>query len=45
MGEVGLVGCVSFLVEGTGACVLMGGAGSCPSDGQRCVWWCVLECL
>ena len=27
--EVGSVACVGFLVEGTGACVLVGGAGSC----------------
>ena len=25
MGKVGSVGCVGFLVEGTGACVLVGG--------------------
>ena len=42
MGEVGSVGCVGFLVEGTGACVLVGGAASCLSGGQGCVWWCVL---
>ena len=28
MGEVGSVACVGFLVEVTGACVLVGGAGS-----------------
>ena len=27
MDEVGLVACVGFLVEGTGSCVLVGGAG------------------
>ena len=43
MGEVGSVCCVGFLVEGTGACVLVGGPGS--SGGQGCVWWCVLACL
>ena len=29
--------CVGFLVEGTGACVLVGGAGSCLSGGQGCI--------
>ena len=37
--------CVGFLVEGTGACVLVGGAVSFPSGGQDCIQWCVLECL
>ena len=36
------VGCVGFLVEGTGACVLGDGAGSCLSGGQGCILWCVL---
>ena len=45
MGEVGSVGCVGFLVEVTGACVLMDGTGSCLSGGQGHVWWCVLGCL
>ena len=45
MGMVGSVGCVGFLVEGTGACVLVGGAGSYLSGGQGCIQWCVLECL
>ena len=40
MGEVGSVACVAFLVEGTGACVLVGWAGSCLSGGQGCIWWC-----
>ena len=31
MGEFGSVACVGFLVEGTCACVLVGGAGSCLS--------------
>ena len=44
MGEAGSVACVGFLVEGTGACVLVGGAVSCPSGGQGCIR-CVLECL
>ena len=30
---------VGFLVEGSGACVLVGGAGSCLSAGQG--WVCV----
>ena len=34
VGKVGSVGCVSFLVEGTGACVLVDEAGSCLSGGQ-----------
>ena len=34
MVEVGSVGCVSFLVEGTDACVLVDEAGSCLSGGQ-----------
>ena len=34
MDEVGSVACVVFLVEGTGACVLVGWAGSCLSGGQ-----------
>ena len=42
MGEVGSVGCVGFLVEGTGACVLVDEAGSCLSGGQGHVRWCVL---
>ena len=33
MGEVGSVGCVGFLVEETGACVLVDEAGSCLSGG------------
>ena len=45
VGKVGSVGCVGFLVEGTGACVLVGEAGSCPSGGQDCVWRCILGCL
>ena len=34
MGNVGSVGCVGFLMEGIGACVLVGVAGSCLSGGQ-----------
>ena len=45
MGKVGSMACVSFLVEGTGACVLVDEAGSCLSGGQDYVWWCVLGCL
>ena len=40
------MGCVGFLVEGVGACVLVGGAGSCPSDGRSAsggVLWGVCE--
>ena len=45
MGEVGSVGCVGFLVEGTGACFLVDEAGSCLSGGQNCARSCVLGCL
>ena len=45
MANVGSVGCVGFLVEGTGACVLVDEAGPCLSVGQDHVWWCVLGCL
>ena len=34
LGKVGSVGCVGFLVEGTGACVLVDEAGFCLSCGQ-----------
>ena len=34
MGDVGSVACVGFLVDGSGACALLGGAGSFPSGGQ-----------
>ena len=43
--EVGSMGCVGFLVEGTGACVLVDEAGSCLSGVQDRVRWCVLGCL
>ena len=42
---VGSVGCVGFLVAGTGASVVVDEAGSCLSCGQDHVWWCVLGCL
>ena len=42
VGEVGFVACVGFLVGGTGTCVLVGWAGSCPSGGQGHIQWCVL---
>ena len=45
MGEVGSVGCVGFLMEGTGACVLVDEHGSFLSGGQDHVRWCVLVCL
>ena len=45
VGEVGSVACVGFLVEGTGACVLVGDTGTCLSGGQDHVHWCVLGCL
>ena len=43
--RVGSVCCVGFLVEGTGAYVVVDEAGACLSDGQDCVRWCVLVCL
>ena len=54
MAKDGSVGCVGFLVEETGACVLVGEldlvvlvgeAGSCVSGGQVRVRGCVLGCL
>ena len=45
MGKAVSVACVGFLREGTGACVLVGGAGFCLSGGQGCIQWCVLGCL
>ena len=45
VGRVDSVVCVGFLVEGTGASVLVNEAGSCVSGGQDCIQWCVLECL
>ena len=34
MGEAGPGACAGFLVGGTGDCLLVGGAQSCPSGGQ-----------
>ena len=45
VGKVGSVGCVGFLVEGTGACVLFDEAGSCLFGVWDRIWWCVLGCL
>ena len=45
VGKVVSVGCVGFLVEGTGACVLVDEAGSCLFCGQDRVRWYVLGCL
>ena len=45
MAKVGSVGCVGFLVEGTGVCVLIDEAGSYLSVGQDHIRWCVLVCL
>ena len=42
MAKIGSVDCVGFLVEGTGAWVLVGGTGSCLSGGEDCIRWCVL---
>ena len=45
VGKFGSVGCVGFLVEGTGACVLVDEAVACLSGDQDHVLWCVLGCL
>ena len=45
MAKVGSVGCVGFLVEETGACVLVGKAGPRLYGGQDRVQWCVLGSL
>ena len=45
LGKVGSVGGVGFLVEGTGACVLVDEAGSCLSGGLDLVQLCVLGYL
>ena len=45
IGKVGSVGYVGFLVEGTGACVLVDEAGYCLSGVQDHVPWCDLGCL
>ena len=42
VGEVGPWACAGFLVGGTGACALVGGTESCPSDGQGSFRWCAL---
>ena len=44
-GKVGSMGHVGFLVEGTGASVLVDEAGPCLSGGQDRIRWCVLGCL
>ena len=45
MTRVGSVGCVGFLVEGTGACAVVDESGSCLSGGQDRIQWCVLGVL
>ena len=45
LSEVGPGACAGFLAGGPGACTLLGGVESFPSDGQGCVRWCVLGCL
>ena len=48
VGKVGSVGCVSFLVEGTGACVLVDEAGSCLFAGRTTsggVFWDVCDLI
>ena len=45
VGKVGSVGCIGFLVEETGTCVLVDEAGSCLSRGEDHIRWCVLGCL
>ena len=42
MAKVDSVGCVGFLVEETGSCVLVDETVYCLSGGQVYVWWCVL---
>ena len=43
--KVGSMGSIGFLVEGTGACVLVDEAGSSVSGGQDRIRSCVLGCL
>ena len=46
--EVGSLGCVGFLVEGTGVCVLVDEAGSCLSGGRTTsggVFWGVCDVM
>ena len=45
MGEVGPEACLGILVGGTGACPLVGGAGSFPSGERDHVKECVLRWL
>ena len=48
MGKAGSVGCVGFLVEGTGACVLVDEAGSCLLVGRTVsggVFWGVCDLI
>ena len=48
MSKVGSVGCVGFLVEGTGACVLVNESESCLSGGRTesgGVFWHVSELI
>ena len=45
VGKVCSIGCVGFLLEGTGACFLVDESGSCLSSGQDHIGWCVLECV
>ena len=45
MSGFGPMPCEDFLVEGTAACVLVGGAGSCSFVGQCYIERCVLGCL
>ena len=45
VGKVCSVGCVGFLLEGTGACVLVDEAESFLSGVKDHIWWCVLGYL
>ena len=45
LGEVVPGVCAGFLLRGTDACPLVGGAGSSSSDGHSCVKGCVLRWL
>ena len=48
MAKFGSVGCVGFLVEGTGACVLVDEAGFCLSGGRTMssgVFWGICDLI
>ena len=45
VGKVDPVASINFVLEGTCACILVGGGELFPSDGKDHVMWCVLGCL